>query len=401
METKYRACFPKKTGSKSVGVEVNPKEPRVLNKRHMSSTTTTECYNFTGMVIKTLDHMGFCTIHNPQTTAPDERAYIGCFVVKRIGSVSDSAQVVDMSDAVKGSKYEDFNSDVFNDILLNINHKNREEIRRRTSTVIYSIPHTAITKNDGSMYVRDVDLVLFNDKCKHEIIHPNSPRALDVHIDQLYSSAHTYSIEINDPNGTGLPFYINLNDRVFEIKPTQNISLGEEVRVVFKAPNQQAETIYLGTIDDDNLSKIGIFRNYMDADKYGDKLDIIKSQQELETINAKAELERTKVTTAQQTTDIKLTGEYKALELKLNELDQKSKLAEAQFKADLEKRDREAIEAKRDLILEREKSEMSMHQLRAKDYYEYRSHERKDSSEGLKMLPVLVGGALAMFALLK
>ena len=401
MESKPRASFPKKAGSKNVSVEVNPKEPKVLNKRHLSSSLTVECYNYTGTVIKTLDHLGLCTIHKPLTTAPDERAYIGCFVVKRINAVSDTTQVVEMSESVRGSRYDEFNENTFAELLLNINHKEREDIRRRSSVALYSVPHTAVTKNGGSLYIRDIDLVLINDKCKGEVIHPNSPRAIDLHIDQLYTSAHTYSIEINDPSGNNLPFYINLNDRVFEIKPTANLTLGEEVRIVFKMPNESAETIYLGIIDEEALAKIGIFRNYMDADKYGEKLAILKTQHEIDTLNAKTEFEKTKVTTAQATTDIKLTGEYKALELKLDELTAKAEATNRQNILDAEKREREAETAKRDLILERERTEMTMHQLRAKDYYEYRSHDRKDSSEGLKMLPVLVGGALAVFALLK
>lgn len=401
METRPRASFPKVTGAKSIHVEVNPKEQKVLNKRHLSASVTVEFYNFTGQTIKTLDHLGLCTIHKPLTTSPEERAFIGCFVIKRINSVADSSQIVEMSESVKGSRFAEFNEDVFNDLLLNINHKSREEIRRRTSSAYYTIPHTTISKNGGSIYVRDVDIVLLNDKCNHEVIHPNSPRALDAHIDHIYSASHTYSIEINDPDGTESPFYINLNDKVFAIKPTNNPSLGEEVRVVFKAPHEKAETIYLGVIDEPELAKVGIFRNYMDADKYSEKLDLLKQEQELELTQSKANLEKTKVSAAIQTTDIKLSAEYKALELKMNEMALKQEQAAKEYDAELRKRNEAFEQAKRDALLEREKAELQMQQLKMKDYYEYRSHERKDSSEGLKMLPVFAGGALALFALLK
>jgi hypothetical protein len=36
-----------------------------------------------------------------------------------------------------------------------------------------------------------------------------------------------------------------------------------------------------------------------------------------------------------------------------------------------------------------------------KDYYEDRSYERKDSSEIVKFLPLMVGGALALFSIMK
>jgi hypothetical protein len=83
------------------------------------------------------------------------------------------------------------------------------------------------------------------------------------------------------------------------------------------------------------------------------------------------------------------------------EITQKQDLANAQYVKDLEKIEREREEAKRELILEREKSDMSLRQLKMKDYYEDRSYERKDSSEIVKFLPLMVGGALALFSIMK
>ena len=53
------------------------------------------------------------------------------------------------------------------------------------------------------------------------------------------------------------------------------------------------------------------------------------------------------------------------------------------------------------MVYEREKAEMSLRQLKMKDYYEDRSYERKDSSEIVKFLPLMVGGALALFSIMK
>jgi hypothetical protein len=80
---------------------------------------------------------------------------------------------------------------------------------------------------------------------------------------------------------------------------------------------------------------------------------------------------------------------------------QKQELANAQYAKDLEKIEREKEEARRELVYEREKAEMSLRQLKMKDYYEDRSYERKDSSEIVKFLPLMVGGALALFSIMK
>ena len=147
--------------------------------------------------------------------------------------------------------------------------------------------------------------------------------------------------------------------------------------------------------------KIGLFRKYADADKYREKLEVLQQKLNLENTMAKAQLENTKAVTTEATLEAKLQAELKSVEAKMLEITQKQDLANAQYVKDLEKIEREREEAKRELILEREKSDMSLRQLKMKDYYEDRSYERKDSSEIVKFLPLMVGGALALFSIMK
>ena len=403
MEVRRKSVLPKRAGTSKVKAEVKSgTDTKKIGRRHLSSSTTIECFNFTGQTIKTMDHLGLCTVHPANTTAPDERAFIGCFVVRRRSEVSDGTQITEMFDSVRGTnRASTTKEDFINELLIDINHRARDTLSRRDSTVYYSVNVTSITENNGNIYIPDLDLVVIGERCVQEIVHPNSPKALDLHLSQMYDASHTYSIEINDPINGDKPFYVNINERVFEIIPTKNEYLGEEVRITFKAPHQQAETIYLGKVDDNELEKIGLFRKYADADKYREKLEVLQQKLNLENTMAKAQLENTKAVTTEATLEAKLQAELKSVEAKMLEITQKQDLANAQYVKDLEKIEREREEAKRELILEREKSDMSLRQLKMKDYYEDRSYERKDSSEIVKFLPLMVGGALALFSIMK
>lgn len=403
MELRRKPIFPKREGLSKVKAEVKSgTDAKKLSRRHLSSALTIECFNFTGQTIKTLNHLGLCTIHPPNTTAPDERAFIGCFVIRRRSEVSDGTQISEMYDSVRGTgRIPAPTEDFVNELLIDINHRARDTLTRRDSTVYYSVAATSIADNHGSVYIPDVDLVIIGERCNQEIVHPNSPKAIDLHLEQLYDSSHTYSIEINDPINGDKPFYVNLNDKVFEIMPTKNEYLGEEVRVTFKAPHLPAETIYVGKVDETELEKIGLFRKYADADKYREKLEVLQQELSLENIKAKASLENTKATTTEATLEAKLRAEIQSVEAKMREISHKTELTEIQHKKELEKFEREKEEAKRELALEREKTEMTMRQLRAKDFYEDRSYYRKDSSEAIKFLPIVIGGAFALFSLMK
>lgn len=403
MEVKRKSVLPKRAGSSKVKAEVKTgADSKKIGRRHLSSSLTIECFNFTGQTIKTLNHLGLCTIHPPNSTSPEERSFIGCFVVRRRSEVSDGTQITEMYDSVRGTgRVASTSEDFINELLVDINHRARDSLSRRDSTVYYSVSVNAITENAHHVYIPDLDLIVMSERCNPEIVHPNSPKAIDLHLEQMYDASHTYSIEINDPLNGDKPFYVNLNDRVFEIVPTKNEYLGEEVRITYKSPNAPATTIYLGSLDEEALEKVGLFRKYADADKYREKLELLQQQLALEGVKAKSNLELTKATTAEATLDAKLSAELKTLELKLVELTQKSELANQQHIKDMEKFERERDEARRELMLEREKSEMNMRQLRAKDYFEDRSYHRKDSSEVIKFLPMFVGGALALFSIMK
>ncbi|WP_323150397.1 hypothetical protein, partial [Pseudomonas oryzihabitans] len=76
------------------------------------------------------------TVHSPVTTAPTDKSFIGCFVIRRRNEVGENTQVTEMYDAVLGNGRSTHTPESFlQELLIDINHKSREDLRRRDSIV--------------------------------------------------------------------------------------------------------------------------------------------------------------------------------------------------------------------------------------------------------------------------
>lgn len=369
-----------------------------LNKRFLSSKMEIECYNFTGRTIKTYDHTGVCCIHKPITTTADNPEFIGCFVMKKRYEINEQTQVTysegeqTLSLSQEAEKYAE-------EVIREINRS--RGLTRRSAAHYFTIKITDLNLNEGVIYVKSTDLVVV-DESKHRgtIVHPNSKAYMDMRIDQLYDSAHTYSIEINDPRGPGAPFFVSLNDKVFEVVPTRDTNVGDGAKIVYKQPHQPAVTVAYSSLEPDELAKIGIFKDYSDADKYGKRFEIKLAELEQQTQLAKHEgalqIAENKQSIDDQATSNKLT----TLLTEMIGLQQQSLLDRDKREGEWDKLERERNKAIQDAELLKEKHRRELEDMRMKDYYENRSYSRKDSSEGLKFLPILVGGIVAAVALI-
>lgn len=366
--------------------------------RNGSLSINVEFFNYTDQNVRTLDHTGMTILHVPITPPAEETEFRRHFVIRKRIEVSNSSRTGMMTESVDYT--DEVPNDVLEDIVTQLSGALRQGSNKRNNTTRYGVFIDDL-KKEGTAYVKDADILVYLENYTGVIVHPNSERALIEYDNYRYAGSHAYVIHINDPDGKNTPYYINLNSRVFKIIPTSNYDMEEEVRIEFKNETDGTEIIYSGPLDDIKLREIGLFRNYSDADNYAEKDALATAQAELELVRAKSEHERLKLASASETLDVKLNAEKQAVEQKLAEMQRKTELAEIQHVKDLEKLRIEREEAKRDLILEREKSEMQFQQLRIKDHYENRSYDRKDSSEALKFLPMICGGLLAAFAVLK
>lgn len=390
------------TRNEKVEIKAVEESATRLSKRHVSLSTHTECYNFTGQVINTLDHTGLLIRHEPITTVPEINDHVGCFVFAKTYQVGDLTQVIDYDSIVPAwaqAPEDDRAERFFTRHVVKRLNKKHDRLSKKTTMHYIVVRNSDIVKNGGSMYIHDVDIVVFTQHVTDVVVHPNSQRANDLRRDQLYDSAHTYSIEINDALGDGSPYYVNLNGKVVTIQPTQNEFIGDSVKIVYKRPNCPAETIYAGPINEEELKSAGVFKNYSDADKYGTRLEIEKEQLVQQNTLGKLQLERAKVDSAMTTSELKTQNEVTALEAKLHELSAKAEQSRQEREQEEVKHQANVEKYRRELEQEREKYSREMQALRERDYYEQRSHYRKDASEGIKTTHVILGGALALFAL--
>jgi len=83
---------------------------------------------------------------------------------------------------------------------------------------------------------------------------------------------------------------------------------------------------------------------------------------------------------------------------RINQLDRDLKESEHLRKKDQEKWDLEKLDMQR--RLEHDRDRYAYRDMERKDYYDHRSHYRKDVSEGIKMWPVVLTAAVGVFAYL-
>lgn len=398
MNTQQVCIKPRRLSTDRIVIQSVSREEDIATTKASDSTATytVEYYNYTGGIIRTLDHLGICIHHHPIKSNPRDKSLSGKFVIRRRYGLASKTRAYNQRLAVDGID-EEYNVDP------TINESIAEELSRNPAgneSINYILidPHQ-ITELNGVCYIRDVDLVVCNDFFTGVIVHPKTNRAKDIHLAESLDNSYCYQIQINDPHNQGTPYYVNLNGKVFELFPTRDQRIGDVVKLTFKEPNAPAKVLFLGSLSETNLEEIGLFKTYKDADNYGKQLDILKEKLELENLMSKIKLEESKIDAARESLEIKLEAERKAHELKLEELSRKFEEMKTNYEDKLRQRELDISRAREDFEYQREKHYRDLESLRMKDHYEARSHERKDTSEIVKWIPAIIGAGLAIWGL--
>lgn len=363
-----------------------------------SHSYSLEYYNFTGKSIRTLDHLGLCVFHQPILKQPPRAEFAGKFVIRRRYTSTKNNPTFDYSKSVDGRNHE-LNTDSEITKLI-INELNGSDGGLMDSIHYFAISDSVLERYGGIHYLRDLNIVLASESFHDEMVHPLSNNAIDQALDTINESSFTYSIMINDPQSNGQPYYINLNGQVFELQPTKDVNLGNVVKLNWKKPNRSVESIYVGTTNDIDLNKYGLFKSYQEADNYGQRLELLRQQIDLDILKGKAELENNKLNSTRETLEIKLESERQTSALKIAELSAKLEENRIKFEQAMRARDIENENLRRDNDYAYERHIRDIENMRMKDYYDQRSHERKDSSEFVKWLPTIIGAGLAAWGIL-
>lgn len=259
--------------------------------------------------------------------------------------------------------------------------KNCEENKsagNKAFSLDYVIRRDDIVSQGGVLYLADLDLVVSAHKDEWKALHPYSDATTRYQLIEAESNVNNserfgYAIYIVSNDGAVNSKFINLGGAVYRVPSIANQSLRDGVYVCSSGPVQNSAKdpipMSLHYTFEEAWENLRLFDTAEEAEKLGDIL---------------VERER----------------ELKELQLMYKELEHTQKMDKLQFEQDMEEKRREyegmSMERQREQdMLEHERA---MRSLRDKEYYETRSAARKDTSEVVKYIPVVLTSIFAIAA---
>ena len=183
-----------------------------------------------------------------------------------------------------------------------------------------------------------------------------------------------------DNSGLNDHLYLRVGSKIYKVKGQCHLDKREGVYIT---DSGTGDINYISF--DENLAEWGLFRTYAEATELGNKLleetlkkeyaekeaELVARKMELETLalKQKMEFEQSKLAIKKEEAYLERLHEERRREIELEELRRKNFEAERKAARD--------------------------------DYYDSRSAARKDSSEALKTIPVLLAGIGGVFTIFK
>lgn len=276
-----------------------------------------------------------------------------------------------------------------------------------------------LLSEQGFAYVSDLDLMLFDGRFSVDMVHPNSikSKSQELFNDVTASSdGLSMTIEMVDNENVVSTRYMYLANKVVEIP---SIKDPERPSGVYKTDNNYGKVNTTFCTLDEMGERLGIQPTIEDAITAGDPeilhksrlkeleraTNISKIEQQQEATESKRRMLQLQEETETRMTDLKRSYDELASRLKRDSEELKVQNEEQTIRLKRE-HEEQMLQLKREserqkLQYEEELRAIEHKRHQAKDYWEERSYDRKDSSEGLKTIGILAAGALSIFALMK
>jgi hypothetical protein len=267
--------------------------------------------------------------------------------------------------------------------------------------VDYEVHDDDIDKNNDSIYVRECDIVITTKGLDCTLVHPYG------------TDGHGDTDKLTSYDGYGSIIEIVDNDHEVGVRFTTLFNQIYHIKPVLDSTRKSGAYIYRKCFDKGNGlniiksfipleemdKKLGLFKNKEEAFAGGDTktIDNIKLREleysikmsELKNKMLDKDLEYIKRESIQKELEskqrlLKIDEEVKTNNYKL-EMDHSVKILNNKFEII-------SLEMKNRI----EESRMEIERLNRKDYYESRSLSRKDSSEVMRWVPTILGGALSI-----
>jgi hypothetical protein len=289
---------------------------------------------------------------------------------------------------------------------------------KTVKVVLDTIVEKQVINAYKGVYVTNSDLVLSNNPLAHLIRHPLSEFGLlEERFKEMTSRAGTsFTIEIVDNDHELLPRFCYLARQLFRFSPVADNT--REPGIYFTIDKKtngvhDLETFKYSLADADAL---GLFKTQEEAISAGD-LKALR-QEEIAKLNhentrQKIELEQLKLDNSK--IENELNRSIADMDLKIKQLEKENKLLDQQYQQEKIKADQEKTKADQEFQKEKLKYEQEAqktkadYEARKADYearkmkleeeYSNRSYERKDTSEALKTMGIIIATGLSIIAL--
>lgn len=264
-----------------------------------------------------------------------------------------------------------------------------------------------------NLYIHNRDMVISTEPVDIAPHHPfDTLESSKEYAELLLENKSGYGIviEIIDNDQTIGVRYIHTGRQIHPITPKKDLSKSNGVYVFKTFTNDLNErkttTAYFTIVE--AIEKIGLYATYQAAEAGSD----IQTQRSKELEDRKHEnqilksqIEDTKLRSESLINAMRIESERVKMEhtkqeytfkQELNAMSQRIQEQEHIRKQEEDKWERERAELQRDL--DRDKNRYSREDMRRNDYYEERSHYRKDTSEMFKFVPILLTAAVGVWA---
>lgn len=263
-------------------------------------------------------------------------------------------------------------------------------------TIDYEVSERELIEMGGSVYHHATDFVLSVVGVDRVPSHPGS--SLGLGIQEKRKSRYVnedvsfgYQVDIIDNTGRSCAFFINFNNTVWNVRPRKDPTREDGIYILSDAESigtvKVNDKIYRKLpLDAETALQHGLYQTYADALALGD----VVTQRKKDLLDMEYQLKASQHDNAMM--KIKHDGDMRELDRELRESERKHKEADLL----LEKRSKE-LAAQIDITSHL----MTMERVRFKDSLDVKAAERKDYSEALKYIPMVVVAIGAIAAAVK
>lgn len=266
------------------------------------------------------------------------------------------------------------------------------------------VTHEELKKKD-ILYIYNHDILLSITPYNQEICHPfNSYDMLRIRYNEIIKPTGTnFTVEIVDNENILGDRYFYAADRLFKVMPFRDNTRVSGVYFIvndytLKEPN--VETIFYDISEAEK--SLGLYKTKESALTCGDTK--LARQEEVARLVHESSLNKIEITQLQQTHAF----EIEKIKAKAIEKDNERKLELLEFEAAMKRHETEnrlieAAHLREKQAMEKEaqilKHAYDQRKLYTEDYFDQRSYRRKDTSETIKTIGIIVAGALSLMAI--